>query len=98
MGRARKNADPEQQYLDEDLAPLRIPEIEQKCKQLMNIAWERKDLGDQLNSIKEALISLMLDHDLNDYTAEIGGRLFKFELSKETKVAAKKLKIMPQEI
>lgn len=40
----------------------------------------------------------MIDHDLTDYITDIGGRAFKFELSRETKVAAKKLKIMPQEI
>lgn len=97
MGRKRK-AEPDQQYLAEDLEPFRVPEVDAKCKQLMAIVTDRKELGEQLNSTKEALISLMLDHELSDYTTEIGGRLFKFELSKETKVAAKKLKILPQEI
>lgn len=97
MGR-KKKVDPEQQYLDEDLAPIRVPAVDDKCRQLMRIVNARKELSDELNSVKESLISLMIDHDLTDYITDIGGRAFKFELSRETKVAAKKLKIMPQEI
>lgn len=48
MGR-KKKVDPEQQYLDEDLAPIRVPAVDDKCRQLMRIVNARKELSDEKN-------------------------------------------------
>ncbi|MCB1641979.1 MAG: hypothetical protein KDI37_09620, partial [Xanthomonadales bacterium] len=70
---------------------------DEKGEELVDAFDQRKIWLDKAKAAREALIDLMIKHKVDDYLLEVDTRSFKLELTKETKVSAKKLKIMPEE-
>lgn len=86
-----------QRHLNDELAPKRVKAIDEKGEELVDAFDQRKIWLDKAKAAREALIDLMIKHKVDDYLLEVDTRSFKLELTKETKVSAKKLKIMPEE-
>lgn len=86
-----------QGYLSEDMTPLRDKQIDAKGAELIEALDQRKIWMEKAKPAREALIDMMIKKGLDEYLLEVDSRTFKLELCKETKVSAKKLKIMPDE-
>lgn len=79
------------------MEPKRIKSIEDKGGELIEAIDQRKIWLVKAQGAREALIDIMMKEGVDEYMLEVDSRKFKLELSKETKVSAKKLKIMPDE-
>ena len=93
---ASKKQNLQQTYLDPDMAPKRVEAIDSKGAALIEAIDNRKHWLEQAQAAKQVLIELMIEHHLEDYMLEVDTRQYKLELSKETKVSARKLKVLPE--
>lgn len=86
-----------QQYLDEDMAPVTIEDIENQGAKFIEAKDERKRYLEQAKAAQQALIELMMKHKITEYTLEIDTRTFKLELQDETRLKTSKLKLLVEE-
>lgn len=96
MGKVKKRPDKKakaKQTFIEGMAPIRIAAIDAKAEALIELKHERSRLTDDINATQEALIDLILKHEVDGYVVEVDGTHYRFELSKETRVKPKKVKI-----
>ncbi len=85
-----------QSYLG-DMGPLRNKDIDAQGQEFINAMDQRKIWMERAHEFREAIIALMVKHKIDNYLLEVDTRTYRLEICQETKVSAKKLKVMPDE-